>query len=83
MATTRNAALIAHLARVEGQLAAVRAALATDDCTKAARTLLAATRSLSSARTQCVQGGMTERVYRGGKLRDKALLHDVEALMKA
>lgn len=83
MINQKHASLTAHIARIEGQLAAVRAALAADDCSKAARTLLAATRSLQSARATCVEGFLNDRVYRGAKVANKALLADVHALMKA
>ena len=83
MQKTKHAELSAHIARVEGQLAAVRTALAADDCSKAARTLLAASRSLQSARASCVEGFLSERIFRGAKASDDALLADVHALMKA
>ena len=83
MRKTKHAELSVHIARVEGQLRAVRAALEADDCSKAARTLLAATRSLQSARASCVAGFLSERIYRGAKVSDDALLVDVHALMKA
>lgn len=74
--------LIAHVARVEGQLAAVRASLAADDCGKAARTLQAASRSLSSLRAACVNEFMTKKVFANPKVRDNDLLEDVRLLMK-
>lgn len=74
--------LRAHLARIEGQLAAVRGALEQDDCSKAARTLLAASRSLQSARALCVSAFLSERVYPHAKAADSALLEDVHALLK-
>ncbi|MDR3571684.1 MAG: metal-sensing transcriptional repressor [Candidatus Pacebacteria bacterium] len=83
MQNKKHAVLAAHLARVEGQLAAARAALEADDCSKTARTLLAAMRSLQSARATCVSGFLSERVYRNAKVADTALLEDVRALMKA
>jgi DNA-binding FrmR family transcriptional regulator len=75
--------LAAHVARVEGQLAAVRAALDADDCGKAARTLLAASRSLSSARALCVSEFLSGKIYKHAPVKDKALLADVRSLMKA
>lgn len=78
-----NAALISHVARVEGQLAAVRAALEAQDCGKAARTLLAASRSLSSVRAACVSEFLLRQVYKSAQVKDKALLADVRSLMKA
>ena len=75
--------LITHIARIEGQLKAVRAALEAQECSKAARTLLAATRSLQSARATCVETFLGERVYPNAKVSDKVLLRDVHALMKA
>jgi len=76
-------ALIAHVARVEGQLAAVRAALMADDCSKASRTLMAASRSLSSVRAACASEFISNRVYRGARVSDKKLLEDVRSLMSA
>ena len=78
-----HAKLTAHLARIEGQLAAVRDALEQDDCSKAARTLLAASRSLQSARASCVEGFLSEQVYSGAKVANAQLLKDVHALLKA
>lgn len=78
-----RAQLTAHLARIEGQLAAVREALDADNCSKAARTLLAASRSLQSARALCVTSFLHERVYPRAKVADQALLADVQALLKA
>ncbi len=75
--------LQAHLARVEGQLSAVRDALDSDDCSKAARTLLAASRSLQSARALCGTSLLSERVYPNAKATDAALLEDVRSLLKA
>lgn len=75
--------LKAHLARIEGQLSAVRTALDSDDCSKAAKTLLAASRSLQSARALCVTGFLSERVYPNAKVADQNLLEDVRALLKA
>lgn len=83
MKSEKHAKLIMHIARIEGQLAAVRAALASDDCHKAAKTLLAATRSLHSARATCVKGFLSERVYRNAKITDASLMDDVDALIKA
>lgn len=83
MKNAKHAQLMAHIARIEGQLAAVRSALEADDCHKAAQTLLAATRSLHSARASCVKGFLSERVYRNAKISDKTLMDDVDALIKA
>jgi DNA-binding FrmR family transcriptional regulator len=83
MEHTTHIKLTAHLARIEGQLSAVRTALDQDDCSKAARTLLAASRSLQSARALCVAGFLSERVYPHAKVADPALLEDVKALLKA
>lgn len=74
---------MAHIARIEGQLAAARAALETDDCNKTARTLLAASRSLSSLRASCISEFMSEKVYRGAAPRDTKLLEAVRSLMRA
>lgn len=81
--TMQSKQLAAHVARVEGQLAAVRAALEADDCGKAARTLLAASRSLGSLRAACTNEFISNRVYRGAKVSDKKLLDDVRSLMRA
>ena len=75
--------LSAHVARVEGQLAAVRAALDSNDCGKAARTLLAASRSLGSLRAVCISEFLSGQVYKHAPVKDKALLADVRLLMKA
>lgn len=75
--------LATHVARVEGQLAAVRAALEAGDCGLAARTLLAASRSLASVRSACVSEFLSERVYGKAPVKDKKLLEDVRSLMKA
>ncbi len=83
MQDSKHTKLITHIARIEGQLAAVRAALTADDCHKAATTLLAATRSLHSARATCVKGFLSERVYRNAKVVDASLMDDVDALIKA
>ena len=83
MKKSKQAELIAHIARVEGQLAAVRKALEFDDCSKAARTMMAAVRSLQSARATCVECFMRERVYKDSRVMDAELLDDVHALMKA
>ena len=83
MEPNNHAALAAHVARVEGQLAAVRAALNTNDCSKAARTLLAASRSLSSLRAACVSEFLSGQVYKRAPVKDKKLLADVRSLMKA
>ena len=79
----KHAALSAHVSRVEGQLAAVRAALSVNDCSKAARTLLAASRSLASLRAACVSEFMSGQVYSNAPVKNKALLADVQSLMKA
>lgn len=78
-----NSQLTAHVARVEGQLSAVRAALEANDCGKAARTLLAASRSLSSLRATCISEFLSSQVYKHAPVKDKALLADVRSLMKA
>lgn len=83
MTHKNNTALTSHVARVEGQLAAVRAALEANDCGKAARTLLAASRSLASLRAACVSEFLTGQVYKSAPVKDKALLADVRSLMKA
>lgn len=83
MNTKNNASLIAHIARVEGQLAAVRVALAADDCSKAARTLLAASRSLDSVRAACAEGFLTKRIFKNAKIKDPALMRDIQFLIKA
>lgn len=76
-------ALSAHIARVEGQLASVRAALEAGDCGKAARTLFAASRSLASARATCIDEFLSSKVYKHALVKDKALLADVRSLIKA
>lgn len=76
-------ALVVHVARIEGQLAAVRSALEADDCSKAARTLLAATRSLSSLRAACINEFITKKVYQNTSVKDASLLTDVRSLLKA
>ena len=83
MKKKNHSQLQAHLARVEGQLAAVRDALERDDCSKAARTLLAASRSLHSARAFCITAFLSERVYPRAKTADATLLEDVHSLLKA
>lgn len=83
MRTKNHMQLQAHLARVEGQIAAVRDALERDDCSKAARTLLAASRSLESARAHCITCFLGERVYAHAKVADPTLLADVQSLLKA
>lgn len=83
MTTKKHSDLVAHVARVEGQLAAVRAALEADDCSKVARTLFAASRSLGSLRATCIDTFLRERVYPHALVKDKQLLEDVHALMKA
>lgn len=83
MKKKNHAQLQAHLSRIEGQLSAVRDALERDDCSKAAKTLLAASRSLQSARALCVTGFLSERVYPHVKAADAALLEDVRSLLKA
>ncbi|CAN5758630.1 hypothetical protein BH11PAT2_BH11PAT2_02580 [soil metagenome] len=75
--------LVVHVARIEGQLSAVRAALESDDCNKAARTLLAASRSLSSLRAACITEFITKKVYRNASVKDTQLLADVRSLIKA
>lgn len=75
--------LIMHVARLEGQLAAVRSALEVDDCSKAARTLLAASRSLTSLRAACAGAFISTRIYKYAKVSDTKLLEDVRALMRA
>lgn len=79
----KNNTLSAHIARVEGQLAAVRSALETNDCGKAARTLLAASRSLDSIRATCISEFLSQRVYGSAPVKDAALLADVRSLIKA
>ena len=74
---------MAHVARIEGQLAAVRAALEADDCSKVARTLFAASRSLGSLRATCISKFMSEKVYEHVPAHNKKLLDDVRSLMKA
>jgi len=83
MQRKNHAALSSHVSRVEGQLAAVRAALVANDCSKAARTLLAASRSLASLRAACVSEFLSGQVYKHAPVKDKALLDDVRSLMKA
>ena len=83
MKGNNHATLSAHVARVEGQLAAVRAALETNNCSKAARTLLAASRSLASLRAACVSEFMSGQVYNNAPAQNKALLTDIQSLMKA
>lgn len=78
-----NAELSAHLARIEGQFKAARRAFEADDCAKVARTLLAASRSLSSLRAACVGEFLENKVYQNSPIRDEALLKDVRALIKA
>lgn len=75
--------LVVHTARIEGQLSAVRTALEADDCSKAARTLLAASRSLSSLRAACITEFITKKVYRDAFVKDTQLLTDVRSLIKA
>lgn len=75
--------LVSHVARVEGQLAAVRAALEVQDCGKAARTLLAASRSLDSVRATCISEFLGSKIYGNVTVKDKALLEDVRSLIKA
>ncbi len=75
--------LVAHIARIEGQLAAARRALEVDDCNKTARTLFAASRSLSSLRATCISEFLSKKVYRGAVEHDKKLLEDVRSLMRA
>ena len=74
---------MAHVARVEGQLAAVRAALAVEDCGKAARTLLAASRSLDSVRATCISEFLGSKIYGNAPVKDESLLADVRSLIKA
>lgn len=74
---------MAHVARIEGQLAAVRAALEADDCSKVARTLFAASRSLGSLRATCINKFISEQVYPHATVQNKKLLEDVHSLMKA
>ncbi len=74
---------MAHVARVEGQLAAVRVALEAEDCGKAARTLLAASRSLDSVRATCISEFLSSKIYGDAPVKDKALLADVHSLIKA
>ena len=78
-----NKELAAHVARVQGQLAAVHEALLADDCHKATRTLCAASRSLASLRATCASEFVSRRVYRGAQPSDAVLLEDVRALMRA
>lgn len=75
--------LTAHIARVEGQLAAVRTALEADDCGKAARTLLAASRSLDSIRAICISEFLGQKIYGNAPVKNAALLADVQSLIKA
>jgi DNA-binding FrmR family transcriptional regulator len=75
--------LMAHVARIEGQLAAVRTALQADDCSKVARTLLAASRSLSSLRAACINEFISRKVYPNTSVKDEQLLADVRSLIKA
>ena len=75
--------LIAHVSRIEGQLAAVRAALTVQDCGKAARTLLAASRSLDSVRAACISEFLGTKVYGDAPIKDEALLADVRSLIRA
>lgn len=83
MKTKNMTKLSAHIARVEGQLAAVRAALDLDDCGKAARTLLAASRSLDSIRTTCISEFLGRKIYGNAPIKNAALLADVQSLIKA
>jgi len=83
MKNTTHKDLCSHIARVEGQLAAVRAALSKNDCSKASKTLLAASRSLESARAACVTTFLSEAVYKGSRVADAKLLADVHSLIKA
>jgi DNA-binding FrmR family transcriptional regulator len=83
MELKRTAALSAHIARIEGQLVAVRDALERNDCSKAARTLMAASRSLASVRALCATTLLEDRVYAGAKVHDEHLLDDVRLLIKA
>lgn len=83
MQTKTQKQLSAHIARIEGQLAAARAALEADDCGKTARTLFAASRSLSSLRAMCIDQFLSNKVYRHSAVRDKKLLTDVQSLMRA
>jgi DNA-binding FrmR family transcriptional regulator len=76
-------ALMAHVARVEGQLAAVRAALEAEDCGKAARTLLAASRSLDSVRAACISEFLVTKIYGNAPVKDSTLFEDVRSLIKA
>lgn len=78
-----GSALAAHIARVEGQLAASRRALETGDCSKVARTLLAASRSLASVRAACVSEFLATKVYAKANVTDQELLNDVRSLMRA
>lgn len=75
--------LAAHAARIEGQLAAVRKALMTEDCSKAAQTLAAASRSLASLRAACAEEFIRGRVYQNAHLHDVKLMKDVRTLMHA
>lgn len=81
--TKDNKALIVHVARLEGQLRAVRAALEADDCKAVSRTLLAASRSLSSLRASCASEFISKKVYKGAKPADAGLLEEVRSLMRA
>jgi DNA-binding FrmR family transcriptional regulator len=83
MSTHTNKQLAAHISRIEGQLAAARKALATDDCSKTARTLLAASRSLASLRAACMSEFLSKKVYQGATPKDKKLYDDVQSLMRA
>ncbi len=78
-----HAQLSAHIARIEGQLAAARIAVESNDCNKVAKTLLAASRSLTSVRATCISEFMSQRVYSDAKVRDTGLLEDVQRLMRA
>lgn len=79
----KRSTLSAHISRVEGQLAAVRSALDHEDCGKAARTLLAASRSLDSIRAACISEFLTQRVYGNAPVKDVTLLADIRSLIKA
>ncbi len=83
MKQTDTLKLIAHVSRIEGQLAAVRAALIVEDCGKAARTLLAASRSLDSVRAACISEFFGTRIYGNATVKDTSLLADVRSLIKA